>query len=349
MGATIKDVAVKAGVSITTVSHVLNKTRFVSDDLRERVVQAMEALHYRPNVLARSLRVGESHTMGLVVPDNSNPFFAEIARIIENAGFRHGYSVFLCNSDGQVEKERAYVDTFINKQVDGVVFITSGGTTGPLEELTRHDIPVVVVDRNIPLSLVDLVLLDNEAGGHAATRHLIELGHRRIACITGPSALTPSADRVLGYRRAMAEAGLPVPPECIQPGDFRSPSGEAAMRRLLELAEPPSAVFACNDLMAIGALRALRKADRPVPDDISLVGFDDVPLATEVTPALTTVAQPTDEIATSAVNLLLGRINADGQPGQPERRVLKPSLIVRDSTAQPSRWRRQAAVPRNPG
>lgn len=334
MTVTIKDVAKRAGVSTSTVSHVINKTRRVSDALEQRVLAAMDELDYRPNILARSLRVRESRTIGVVVPDNSNPFFAEMARAIENRVFGDGYSVFLCNSDGQEAKERAYVNSLVLKRVDGVIFITSGGTTEPLEELVRHDTPVVVVDREVPLSLADVVLLDNRTGGVLATRHLIELGHRLIACITGPSMLTPSADRVLGYRQAMEEAGLSVRAEWILPGDFRSASGQRAMARLLALPEPPTAVFACNDLMAIGAMRALRAAGIHIPADVSLVGFDDIPLASEVTPALTTVAQPIAEMGSIAVELLLSRINDKRDLTQTERRVLKPTLVVRDSTAK---------------
>jgi LacI family transcriptional regulator len=335
MGATIKDVAERAGVSTTTVSHVINGTRFVSPELRQRILQAMEELDYRPNVLARSLRVGESKTIGLVVPDNTNPFFAEISRVIEDVGFNEGYSVFLCNSDGRVEKEQAYVRSLLSKRVDGVVFITAGGSTEPLKDLTRHDTPVVVVDREVPLSLADLVLLNNKMGGSLATRHLLDLGHRRIACITGPSMLTPSADRVRGYREAMEQAGIALDPQWIVQGDFRPSGGEAGMRQLLGLSEPPTAVFACNDLMAIGALHAIRAAGLRVPQDISLVGFDDIALAADLIPPLTTIAQPIAEMGEIAVRLLLSRINGKRELTQTQRHVLEPRLVQRESTAPP--------------
>lgn len=328
---TIKDVARAAGVSITTVSHVINDTRFVSDELRARVLAAMEELDYRPNILARSLRRGETKTIGLVVPDNSNPFFAEMARTVEDLGFAAGYSVILCNSDDNLAKEAAYIDVLITKQVDGVVFIASGSSQEHLADLSQQGIPYVVVDREIDGSLAAVILVNNELGGYVATRHLIELGHRRIACITGPSQLTPSADRVRGYRRAVREFRIVEDEELIVPGDFRAQGGEAALEGLLQVSPPPSAVFACNDMMAIGVLRAARNAGLRVPGELSVVGFDDIPLASAVSPALTTVAQPTTELARHSVRLLLARMQ-NSQEDQPTQRiVLNPKLIVRDS------------------
>jgi len=331
--ATIKDVARLAGVSITTVSHVINETRYVSDELRGRVLAAMQELNYRRNVLARSLRRGETRTIGLVVPDNSNPFFAEVARIVEDVGFEKGYSVILCNSDGSLEKEAAYISVLIAKQVDGVIFIAAGSKHEHLHELTAQGIPVVVADRDIPQSLADVVLVDNEKGGYEATRYLLSLGHRRIACIAGPSDLTPSADRVRGYRRAQKEAGISIEEGWIVPGDFRYQGGEAAAARLLRLGEPPSAIFACNDVMAIGALRTLQNAGLQVPGDVSIIGFDDIPLASAVSPALTTVAQPTAELSTLAARCLISRIQNDRDDEPRQRSVLETRLVVRDSCA----------------
>lgn len=332
--ATIKDVAERAGVSITTVSHVLNQTRFVSDELRASVLAAVEELNYHPNVLARSLRRGETKTLGLVVPDNSNPYFGAIARTVEDVGFARGYSVILCNSDGQRQKESAYIGVLIAKQVDGLIFIAAGSNPEHLEELTAAGIPVVVADREIPQHLADMVLVDNELGGYEATRHLIGLGHQRIACITGPSDVTPSAGRVHGYRRALAESGIAVHEELVVAGDFRHDGGEATMRGLLRLKEPPSAVLACNDLMAIGALRAIGSAGLHVPRDISLIGYDDIDMAAAVSPALTTVAQPAVELATRATSCLVARIQGKRLGESRKRIVLKPRLVIRDSCAQ---------------
>jgi LacI family transcriptional regulator len=331
---TIKDVAIKAGVSITTVSHVVNKTRFVSKELCDRVFAAMEELNYHPNTLARSLRMGETKTIGLIIPDNSNPFFAELARIIEDIGFENGYSVILCNSDDILEKESAYINMLIAKQIDGVIFIATGSNPGRLTELIKRNIPVVVIDRNISNAAVDVVLVDNEKGGFDAVNYLLGLGHKRIACITGPSKLTPSIGRVKGYRKALKQAGIPVREYYIVSGDFRPLSGETATIYLLKLPEPPTAIFVCNDLMALGALRALRNAGLSVPKDISILGFDDIDLADEITPPLTTVAQPIAELATSAVEILIFRIQESMPRSDRQRKVLNGWLVIRESCEQ---------------
>jgi LacI family transcriptional regulator len=334
---TIKDVANRAEVSITTVSHVINKTRFVSQELVQRVQAAMEELNYQPNTLARSLRMGETKTIGLIVPDNSNPFFAEVSRIIEDISFEKGYGVFLCNSDGILEKEAAYIRMLIAKQVDGIIFIAAENTQENLTDLTHRNFHVVVVDRDLPDSTIDVVLVNNELGGCEAVNYLLNLGHIRIACITGPSQLTPNAARVEGYRLALHKAGIPLREELVVPGDFRSLSGEKAMERLLQLDEPPTAVFACNDLMAIGALRALRNHNLRVPEDISVIGFDDIPTSGEVTPALTTIAQPIAKLSTCAAELLIKRIQGDHKSEAAQRIILDTQLVIRDSCAPNSK------------
>lgn len=333
MNMTIKDVASKAGVSVTTVSHVINKTRFVSEELVERVLLAMEELKYQPNTLARSLRMGETKTIGLIIPDNSNPFFADVSRTVEDIGFERGYSVFLCNSDGLLEKEAAYISMLITKQVDGVVYIPASGSQSHLLSLTSRGIPVVVVDRDIPDLEADVVLIDNEQGGYEATRYLLGLGHKKIACITGPPQLAPSAARVKGYQRALQECCLPVRSEYILPGDFRARGGEMAMHGLLKLPDKPTAVFSCNDLMAIGALRILRKHNIKVPQQISIIGFDDIDMASEIVPALTTVAQPAVDLATCAADLLIARLQKGQACVEFKRRVLDARLVIRDSCA----------------
>ena len=332
---TITDVARRAGVSVTTVSHVINGTRFVSDELRLRVTAAMEELRYRPNYMARSLRSGETKIIGLVVPDNSNPFFAEISRVIEDVGFENGYSVILCNSDGDLNKEQAYINLLISKQVDGVIFIASGSKQDLLEELITNKIQVIVADRKIPQSMADVVLVNNEQGGYIASGHLVALGHERIGCISGPSDLTPSADRVKGYERALSEANIPIQDELIVAGDLRYQGGEKAMQRLLELNTPPTAVFASNDMMAIGAMRAIHNAGLRIPEDVSLVGFDDIPLAAALFPALTTVSQPMTELAQLTAKRLIDRIQNSEENFNPQQYILETELIVRDSCAPP--------------
>lgn len=330
---TIKDVAHEAGVSIATVSHVVNGTRRVSAGLTERVLAAMEKLDYRPNGLARSLRLGQTRTLGLLIPDNSNQFFAEMARSIEDTGYRHGYSVILCNSDRNVQKQRAYVRLLVDKHVDGIAFISSGESVEDIRYLTREGVAVVIVDRDQPGVAADVVLIDNERAGYEATRHLIGLQHRRIACISGPAGVAPSAERIEGYRRALQEAGIGYDPELVIPGDFGLDSGEHAADVLWGMDRRPTAIFACNDMMAIGAMYGLRTHDLDVPADLSVVGIDDIALSRAVYPALTTMSHPKIEMGRIATELLIRRIEEPTPGVEPQRVVLTATLVRRDSCA----------------
>ncbi len=327
---TINEVAKHAGVSITTVSYVITGKRFVSDELKARVHQAMKDTGYRPNTLARSLRLGKTDTIGLVIPDSSNLFFAEISRHVEDVGYQNQYTVFLCNSDDNPEKQSKYLDVLIAKQVDGIVFISVTNDKADLAKLNSANIPFVNVDRDEPDSNVDVVLVDNFYGGQLATNKLISLGHKKIACITGPSSVNPSADRYQGYLHALVENKIPLHPEYVKNGDFRFKSGEVAMDGLLNLPDPPTAVFVCNDMMAIGAIRSINKHGYAVPKDISLIGFDDSPIAEVITPALTTIAQPIDQIAQRAMQLLFKRMQGDTSDF-PLRVILPTELIERNS------------------
>ncbi|HET9553497.1 MAG TPA: LacI family DNA-binding transcriptional regulator [Anaeromyxobacteraceae bacterium] len=339
--ATIVDVARRAGVSPSTVSHVLNRTRFVSADARRRVEEAVEALGYRPNALARSLRSGRSHTIGLVLPDSGNPFFAELAREIQLAAYDAGYSVVLCNTENDVEKERGSVALLMRTQVDGIVLVAVDERGDALRSLARQALPVVVMDRERPDLALDTVLTDHRQGGLDATRHLLALGHRRVACVAGPAGLSPSALRLGGYRQALEEAGLPYDAALVRHGDFHPASGHAAARALLALADPPTALFACNDLMAFGVLRAAAELDRPVPEALAVVGYDDVELAAFAVPPLTTVAQPRAEMGRAAVRLIASRV---ADPRLPRQQALLPvSLVVRRSSGE--RERRRAEGP----
>ena len=328
---TIRDVAQAADVSVATVSHVINETRFVSDELRKRVLTTMDRLDYQPNALARSLRHKRTHTQGMILPDSANPFFAEIARSIERASFAQGYSTILCNSDGDLAKELLYTNVLLEKQVDGIVFVAVGMSAAHIQAILNRDKPVVVIDRDLPGVEVDTVLCDHQSGSRAAVEHLIVRGHRRIGCITGPSDVTPSAGRAEGYRSALAAHGLPIDEALIQRGDFQYAGGAEATATLLSLPEPPTAIFACNDMMAIGAISAATEMGRHVPVDLGIVGFDDVALASFSNPPLTTVCQPKQQMGEVAIDLLLARIKVRIAP--PQRRVLPTQLIVRRSSA----------------
>jgi LacI family transcriptional regulator len=331
--ATMNDVARVANVSIATVSHVINGTRFVSAERVERVHAAMHELGYTPDATARSLRVGRTDTIGLVVPDNSNPFFAALARWIEEAGFEAGYTTILANSNERPDREHRYVSALVSKRVDGLILSPSRGDHVTLERLLHNArIPVVVVDRAASLPNADVVLYDNEGGSREAARYLMELGHRTIGCVAGPADASSATERVTGFRRAIAEAGLPEQP--VVEADFHFAGGREATARLLESGAAFTALFASNDLMAAGAVRELTARGIDVPGDISVIGFDDAPLAEMISPALTTMRQPLQDMAHTAVSLLLSRVtSADG--GAPVRKVLPTSLVVRDSTAPP--------------
>jgi LacI family transcriptional regulator len=327
---TIHEVAKKARVSPTTVSHVINNTRFVSEILRERVQRAMAELNYRPNALARSLRLGQTHTFGLILPDSANPFFAEIGHAIEAAAFERGYSVILCNTENDQTKELLYTNVLENRQVDGMIFVATGRNHDALSSIVKNGLPLVVVDRDLGSLSLDAVTTDNHQGGLIATRHLIERGHRIIGCITGPSDITPSAERVTGYSDAIKEINLELEETLLLRGDFHVPSGLEAATRLLQRDPRPTALFVCNDMMAIGALHAAAKLGLRVPDDVAIVGFDDIELASYTIPPLTTVCQPKQQIGQTAIQLILERMSAPSLP--PRHKILHPQLIIRESS-----------------
>lgn len=328
--ATIKDVAKAANVSIATVSHVINETRYVEDETKQRVLLALKQLDYRPNIVARSMRNGKTCTIGLVVPDVSNLFFSEIARRIENYGFEKGYSVILCNSDNNLKKESQYFDILLAKSVDGVIFMPTGNEINSFDDYILKNIPIVVADRNYYGDTVDTVMIDNEYGGWLATNHLIECGCKKIACITGPDFVESGIQRVEGYQRALHEAGIAEVPSLIVHGDFSMQSGYKAMDALITAGKEIDSVFVLNDMMAIGAMACIRAHGRSIPEDIAVIGFDNIELAASMYPSLSTIAQPMEEIAASLVNILLERKKYPNL--STKRMVFHPSLIVRNTT-----------------
>ena len=329
--ANIKDVALRASVSVTTVSHVVNGTRFVSEKARERVEDAIHALGYVPSAIARSLKNNNTRTFGMVIPNNSNPYFAEIIKGVENRCFAAGYNVILCNSNDDPERQASYIRVLAEKRIDGLVLVASGSDAAVRATIGELKIPLVLLDREVSGLNCDLVEVDHVAGGMIATRHLLELGHPRVACISGPPGLSPSSQRRAGWKQALAEAGVERREGDLARGDFTPRGGYLAMQTLLKRRPPPTAVFICNDLMAIGALAAAREAGVCVPDDLSIVGFDDIELAAYSAPPLSTVVQPKLKIGTLAAELLLERVEAHRAI---ERRViLDPQLKIRSSTA----------------
>ncbi|MBV7437626.1 substrate-binding domain-containing protein [Aeromonas sp. sif2416] len=330
--ANIKEVAALAGVSTTTVSHVINETRVVSDATRERVFAAMQSLNYAPSLVARSLKVKETNSIGMLVTTSSNPFFAEVVRGVERYCFEQGYNLMLGNTEGQAETALSYLKMMLRKRVDGLLIMCSEGQQEVFNQLDwLKSLPVVVMDWGMESKEVDLIADNSHRGGYLATRHLLALGHRAIGCITGPHSRAPANQRLAGFEQAMQEAGLAINPAWVQEGDFDCASGHDAMLRLLAMPERPSALFVCNDMMAMGVISAAHRAGLVIPRDLSLVGYDNVALAQYMSPPLTTVNQPKEELGRLAVTRLLARIN--GERIDNRMITVDPDLVIRDSCA----------------
>ncbi len=331
---TIQDIADRAGVSNQTVSRVLNGKPDVAESTRQRIEQIIDELSYVPSTAARTLRHQGTKTIGLIVPDNANPFFAEIARGVENAGFQAGYSVVLCNSNKSLERELEHLRMLQAKQVDGIIFIASTTHIDQIRPLVESGIPVVMFYRDPGDLNVDTFKIDNQRAGYIATRYLVDLGHTAIACIRPAFATSPSGTRVLGYQQVMTEQGLAWSDALTPQGDNLLSGGEEAARQLLDSGVEFTAIFATNDAMAIGAMRALRSRGYRIPEDVSVIGIDDIILASYVDPPLTTVAQPKQIAGEQAVNYLIQRME-NSVPDGARTTILDVELIIRDSCAPP--------------
>ncbi len=329
---TIYEIAKKLGVSTATVSRALNNKGYVRRELKEQILATAEELGYVPNSLARSLASGLTKVISLIVPDIVNSFFALVARGVEDMAYNHGYSLIICNTDGLKAKERKYVRIARERQVDGIIFIGSIVSKDYLEELVQARIPIVIADRYVDGLNVDMVVNDNLKGAKDAVSHLIRLGHQAIATIRGPQNTQTGIDRYIGYVEAMEEHFLQIRPEWVRDGDYKERSGYIETRRLLDLEERPTAIFAANDLMALGALTAIEEANLQVPQDIAVVGYDDIPLAAKVRPRLTTVAQPKYELGQQAMERLIWRLSNGDVEKRAETMVLQPRLVIRESS-----------------
>jgi DNA-binding LacI/PurR family transcriptional regulator len=326
---TIVQVADRAAVSIATVSRVFADPDRVSYELRERVVQAAKILGYQPSRVARTLRVGTSLTVGVVIPDVQNPFFTGVVRGIERVLLEAGYMLVLGNSDEIPEREARMLATLRAEGVAGIVFVPIANKTSVYDRLAHSPFPIVAVDR-LPAGLrIDLVTVNNTQASREAVEHLLGLGHSEVAFIGGPPPHSTARERQEGYELALRGARRVMRPDLTRYGDFREQGGYDSMRALLALPLPPTAVFVANNLMTLGALRALHEAGKRIPSDVALVGFDDMPWATSLNPPLTAVAQPAHELGATAAELLLARI---ADPQRPVRHVvLETDLVVRAS------------------
>jgi DNA-binding LacI/PurR family transcriptional regulator len=334
--ATLKDVANAAGVSVSTVSCVVNRTKFVSPQLARRVEEAIKALNYRPNTLARGLRTNQTYTLGLVTSDITNLYFAELARGVEDRAERDDYTVFLCNTDAEPRREAKYVQRLLSRQVDGIIFTSVRRDDETVKRLVEEGFPLVLINRRIPGVEADYVGTDNVRGAARAMEYLISLGHTRIGFISGSAFSSASADRREGYLQTLAKAGLLSEPELIQEGDLRWKTGCAAAHRLLTLPNPPTAIFATNDLMAFGVLEVAAEMGRQIPEDLSVVGYDDNQTAALPGIQLTTVRQPAYEMGQMAAEILLEKLRwGTSREWTPRHITLRSDLVVRRTTAPP--------------
>jgi len=329
----IKDVAKAVGVSHSTVSRALSGKPVVKSETLERIKRLAREMGYSPDAWARSLVMGRTLTVGVVVTSVADPFIAEVIQGIESTAYENGYTVILASSNSDPEREMGAVNMLRSKRVDGVIVASSRVGALYQDRLKQIGVPVVLLNSHSEQSgrYTFSVTVDNQQGGHSATRHLIELGHRRIAYITGPANHSSNVGRLAGYRQALTEAGLGFDPALVVLGNGRVDGGEQAWPLLTELAEAPTAAFCYNDMSAFGLLRVVRALGLDVPRDLSVVGFDDIPFASYVCPPLTTVAQPKVEMGKRAMQMSLALMAGDLQVSDV---VVKGELIVRESSAK---------------
>ncbi len=326
---TMKDVAQRAGVSVATVSRVLNNHARVDPTLRERVLKAMETLQYRPNRVAQRLRAGAGGVIGLIISDIENPFFVSVVRGVEDMAYEHGISVVLCNSDENPTKQQMYIGVMKAEDVAGLIITPNAETDDSIGSLVNSKMAVVFMDRRVQGVDVDSVTVDSASGTRDAVQHLIKLGHRRIGMVSGTSLISTGRERYEAFLSALNEAGIRSEPELIRPGRFSLQSGYQLTLELLALPKSPTAIFAANNMLALGTLQALHERGVRVPEEIAVVGFDDLPWASALWPPLTTVAQPTYQLGHEAARLLLRRIASPDAPL--ESVILKTELMIRRS------------------
>jgi LacI family transcriptional regulator len=328
---TIRDVAKRAGVAAITVSRVINASGYVSDSTRKRVLTAIDELGYVPNTLARSLRLKKTNTLALVLTDVTNPFWTTVVRGVEDAAHAAGFVVVLCNTDESESKQNEYLSAMVQQQVDGILLVPARSDTKAVQWVQDHSTPIVVLDRRVPHTSVDVVRGDSEEGAYRLVQHLISLGHSRIAALSGPRGVSTSTDRVAGYQRALAEAGIEINPDWIRYGHFSQDSGHKMTHELYTGKPVPTALFAVNNFIAIGAMRALRELGLRVAEDVSVVSFDDLTSDLVIEPFLTVADQPAYEMGRQATELLLARLS-ESTPAEYREIVLPSEIIVRQSS-----------------
>jgi LacI family transcriptional regulator len=332
----IRDVAKLAGVAPITVSRVVNGAESVTEDTRQRVQHAIDQLHYVPNTLARSLRSHQTNTIALIVSDLTNPFWTTVARGVEDTAAENDFRTILCNTDENPVKETNYLNLLVERRVDGVIIAPATREKKRLALLKQLQVPCVLIDRRVEGFKADRVYGDSRTGARLLIDHLIGLGHRRIALINGPTTISSAQDRADGYRESLETHGLVMEESLIFQGEFKQESGYRLVKQALTCEPRPTAVFAANNFIAIGAWQALQEAGLRVPEDMALVCIDDVPYLSAIDPFLTVAAQPAYEMGESAARLLVERLTTN-QAGKMREVVLTPQLIIRRSCGQGQR------------
>jgi LacI family transcriptional regulator len=331
MKVTIYDVAREANVSIATVSKVINNTGRIGEKTKRKVLNVMKKLDYQPNIMASALMGKQTKTIGLLIPDLANPFFSELARRIEDRCHEFGYSLVICSTDYLTEKENKYLALLKRKNVDGFILASGFENLAKVEELVSEDFPVAIVARDFPMFSVNTVALDDFMGGYLAASHLIDLGHKNISVIARD--VWSNRERLRGFKQALEENSIEFNTgfEFVEDINHVEP-GRSMTLKYLNSPNPPTAIFACNDLLAIGAIQAVKEQGLSVPGDISVIGFDNTMIATIVEPPLTTIAQPIQNMGKEVVDLMISMIK--GEKKEKMRLTLLPSLVERKSTAE---------------
>ena len=327
--AKLKDIASEAGVSVATVSRVFTNARPVSDDLRERVLATAARNGYQPNLLARSLRTSRTFVFGVIVPSITDPFFAPIARAIEEVAYAEGYCVSISSSDGDVLKERLHVEALHRRRVDGAIIKVADMHRTDLSMLIESGTPIVLIDRLLQGQSLDTVTVDTRQGARSAVDYLIHRGYHRIATLAGPQHVSTAIHKLEGYRQAHLDHGLAVDESLIAYGDYTEASGRDLGRRLLDLQAPPDAFLVANNEMTYGFFTVLRERGLRVPQQVGLIGFDDAKWTAIAVPPMTVVEQPAQDVGRTAVELLLDRLRLPERPAQ--SRILPTRLVIRGS------------------
>lgn len=337
--ANMKQVAKKCGVSVATISRVINHPECVLPETRDKIIAIMEELNYIPNEQARSLTLNCTNTIALLIPNILNPLYPQIAKGVEDICHQKSYSLLLCNTEQNIEKERAYIDMLIKRKVDGLVLSSTLLNKEDIEKIKLYNIPLVMIGENKDNVSTNMVYTDYELGVYQAITHFIDIGYKKIAFIGSSGNELESAQKQRGYEKALKEFSLPINKDYMIMGDNEVEGGYFSAKKLLQLNPPPEAIFACNDLMAIGAIDAIKNEGLSIPLDIAIIGFDDIKMASLVEPKLTTVSQPVYKMGLIAARLLFDIIGNKDEEGYLQKIFLEPKLKIRKSCGHYDRVR----------